>query len=213
MIDFRKYFDAAFLINLSRREDRLKEAEAELQKWDLHGVERVEAVDGNTLPPHRSLSLGAFGLYHTHLKIIRYAKEQGMKSVLLMEDDIEFLPSILEFDAFMKEVPADASLLYLGGHHVQRPTRVSERIVRNTEVFTTHSFVIFGSIFDALLIDLENKLSGINCQVDLYLSSVIQKNYPTYSFYPNITQQRASFSDIENRHTDYSDNIHENLDI
>jgi len=213
MIDFRKYFDAAFLINLQRRSDRLQEAEAELQKWNLHGVERVEAVDGQTLSPHRSISLGALGLFYTHLKIIKYAKEQGMKSVLLLEDDCEFLPSVLEFDAFMKEIPTDATLVYFGGHHIQRPIRVSERIVKNTEVFTTHSMIIYGKIFDVIINDLESRLNSMDNPIDLYYSWELQRKYPTYSFFPNITQQRASFSDIENRHTDYSDNIHENLDI
>ena len=213
MIDLLKYFDAAYLVNLFRRPDRLQETQDEFEKWGIVGVQRIEAVDGSTLPPHQNISAGALGLYYTHLNIIRHAKQQGFKNVLLLEDDIEFTPNVLEFDSFMKAVPSDVCLLYLGGHHIQKPTKVSERIVRNTQVFTTHSFVIYEQIFDTILNDLEGKLNNQDCQVDLYLADVIQKRFPSYSFFPNMTTQRPSHSDIENRHTDYNDNIHENLDI
>ena len=213
MIDFREYFSAAFLINLERRKDRLELAEAELQKWNLCGVERVEAVDGKTLPQHPSINFGALGLYHTHLNIIRYAKEQGFKSVLILEDDCFFREGIKELDEYMKALPNDWEILYFGAHHIQPPDRVNERIVRNVQAFTTHSIAIRDSLFQRIINDLENGLSSLDMQLDLYYSSRLQTTVSTYSFFPNVTGQFSSYSDIEGEFKDYSDNMDENLNI
>ena len=213
MIDFRKYFDAAFLINLDRRPDRLQEAEQELKKWNIHGVERVEAVDGHTLPKHPSISAGALGLYHTHLNIIRYAKDNALKSVLILEDDVFFRPMIDEFDEFMKALPDDWQILHFGAHHIQKPIKVNERIVRNVQAFTTHSIAIRDVLFNRVISDLETNLNSFDMQLDLYYSSQLQTSVPTYSFFPNVTGQISSYSDIEMCEKDYSDNMDENLDI
>jgi len=212
MIDFRKYFDAAYLINLNRRSDRLRESEAELQKYNICGVERVEAVDGKTLPPHNKISLGALGLYHTHWQIIKYAKEQGFKNVLILEDDIELRPQILQFDEYMQSVPEPYALVYCGAHHIQQPIKISDKIVKNVQAFTTHAIGIHSRIFDRILKDFEN-IGNMDFQVDLYYSEIIQKEYDTYSFFPNVITQRKSFSDIEMCEKDYSDNMDENLNI
>ncbi len=213
MIDFTKYFSAAFLVNLKRREDRLLRAAEELDRWNIRGVERVEAVDGKDLPTHPSIGAGALGLYYTHLNIIKYAKAQGMKSVLILEDDCFYREGIKDLDKYMKALPDDWQILYFGSHHIQVPVKVNDRIVGNVQAFTTHSIAIKCDLFDRIIDDLENGLSSMDMQLDLYYSSKLQTTVPTYSFFPNVTGQFSSYSDIECEFKDYSDNMDENLNI
>jgi hypothetical protein len=209
-INLNKYFDKVYCINLDRRTDRWQESIEEFKKWNITGVERFPAQDGILLQKHHTISLGALGLYKTIIEIIRYAKKMGYKNVLFLEDDIFFREQIQQLDEYMSAVPNDWVMLYLGGHHIQTPVRVSEKIVRNVQVFTTHSFAINSSIYDIILNDLID-LNNLDYQIDLYFSDVIQRYMPTYSFFPNMTGQRPSYSDIESRETDYSDNMDENL--
>ncbi len=209
-MDLSKHFDRIVVVNLDRRPDRWAEITVELQKWGITGAERVAAIDGNNLPPHPHISPGALGLVMTTISIVREAKEKNLKNVLILEDDVYFRESLNDIDEYMNNVPEDWGLLYLGAHHIQKPRRISDKIGRVVQAFTTHSFAVNACIFDMILSDLSGDLNKLPFQIDLYFSE-LQKKVSAYCFIPSMTGQRSSFSDVENRFTDYTDNMDENL--
>jgi len=64
----------AFVMNLNKRQDRWK-AIQESADMKLH---RIAAIDKDP---------GAYGLVLTIMKVLRYAKKQGLPEILLLEDD------------------------------------------------------------------------------------------------------------------------------
>lgn len=208
-INLRDYFDKVIVINLERRPERLTTFIEHCASLRISGIDVVQAIDGNTLQPHSRISKGALGLIMTTIQIVREAKEQGAKSVLLLEDDVYFREQIEYLATLLNEMPQDCQLLYLGGHHIQQPKRLTEHVARCVQVFTTHSYVIYESLYDTILSDLAD-VYRTDLQIDLYFSQ-LQQRVPAYCFIPSITGQRADYSDIENRWTDYNDNMDENL--
>jgi len=95
-----QYIDKIFYINLDKREDRKKEIEDELTKYELTG-ERYSAI----YTPHS----GIVGCGYSHLNVLKLAKERGYKNVLILEDDFEFVVSKKELEesltTFFKKMP------------------------------------------------------------------------------------------------------------
>lgn len=214
-INLLKHFSKVFCINLARRQDRRAQATQEFEKWGIADqVEWYSAVDGQQLtelPKGLLISNGALGLIMTLVQIVKYAKENNLPNVLVLEDDVYFRETITKLDAYMAEVPDNWGLLYLGGHHIQRPLKLTNKIARGVQIFTTHSFAINASIYDIILTDLSN-FENVSIQLDLYFAE-LQNRVPTYCFIPSMTGQTASYSDIESRYTDYTDNMDENLNF
>lgn len=89
-------------INLSKREDRLLSI-AKQAKTQGFALKLWEATTG---------VIAFKAITQSHLKIIRYAKEQGLKSVTVCEDDAIFT-SPKAFDYYISKMPEDYDV-YLG---------------------------------------------------------------------------------------------------
>jgi hypothetical protein len=204
VINLLNYFDKVYCINLKKRPDRWLETQAELNKYNICGVTRYEAIDGNELHTPNHISPGAFGLIETFKKIIMDACENKYAKILILEDDIFFKPEISNLDEYMRLLPDDYSMFYLGGHHICKPIYINDKIVLVNQMFTTHSIAIKQGLYDLILNDIHNLTEPI----DVYFTK-LQKQYKVYSFLPNLTGQRPSFSDIEGRDVDYTDGMDE----
>jgi glycosyl transferase family 25 len=77
-------------INLDRRPDRRAQIEAELDGWNLP-YERFSAVDAG---PTR----GCVGCTASHSEVLRRAVEDGVSSLLVVEDDVTLLGTREEAD-------------------------------------------------------------------------------------------------------------------
>jgi len=211
-VDLLKHFSKVYCINLDRRPDRWEEACKEFEKWGIQdSVQRYAAIDGATLAPHHTVKPGALGLIVTLRNIVTEAKAMGYKNILILEDDVYFRETLLQLDEYMAEVPQDWNMLYLGGHHIERPQRISKRIAKAERIFTTHSFAISSNIYERILVDLSN-LNKLSLPLDLYFSDM-HKRVSTFCFIPSMTGQKASFSDIDNQYTDYTGYMDENLNF
>jgi glycosyl transferase family 25 len=69
-----------FYINLDERTDRKDNFEKHMKKYDLE-FERFSAIKDN---------YGAFGCAKSHLSVLKYAKNNNLENVIIMEDDIAF---------------------------------------------------------------------------------------------------------------------------
>ena len=144
--------ERCFLVNLDRREDRLKEWLQQLpDPWPLPEPERFAAIDGRrcATPPQWRAGNGAWGCYRSHCLILEKCLIEGIDSYVVFEDDAGFVKDFADrFEQYANELPADWGLAYLGGQHLfagkHPPQRVSEHVYRPYNVNRTHAFMVRG---------------------------------------------------------------------
>ena len=105
------HYDQIRIVNLAHRTDRRREMERQLERVGLLGDPRVEFFDAYA-PDHPSkfASVGAFGVFESHRRLLATAAKGG-ESILILEDDCNFLlPDILEY-----QMPACD--VFYGGYH------------------------------------------------------------------------------------------------
>ena len=211
MKTINEYFERTYLINLDRRPDRLIRAEQNCAKVGV-SFERFAACDGEKenfqivsaqeigqLPSY--WNRGAAGILQSLIQILKICIKDKIDSVLILEDDIEFHPDAQKlFSKWIQEVPADWETLYFGGNHIQPIIPISEHLGKITYTFTLHCHAIRSSIFELLL----SKLSQMRNPADVYYAKEIHSRGASFSFFPNLAYQEASFSNITNRQVNYS---------
>lgn len=108
-------FDMIRVINLPERKDRRREMIRELSALGLDGDPRV-AFFPAIRPPDAGdfASIGARGVYHSQVAILREAAERNC-SVLILEDDCAFSQSARDFDF------GDDWDIFYGGYYATHP--------------------------------------------------------------------------------------------
>src|ERR1035441_4752554 len=111
-MDLKCYFDRVILINLKRRPDRLNAVRVALKEcdWPFKWPTIFPAVDGNAIPfPNGWQSgSGAWGCMRSHQQIFERAMMDGVKSLLILEDDACFAPDFRrKVEDFLINVPDD----------------------------------------------------------------------------------------------------------
>lgn len=200
-----RHFEHIFFINLERRKDRLLEITNELKKHNIT-AELVTGIDGSTLDIKEMISedgqivsKGDIGCTLSHLKVVKLAKERGYKNYFVFEDDAELIINFNEvLDTYMKYVPNDWDFLYFGGNHMGGLQSVNLCVSKIFKTFTTHAFGVKETVYDAMI----EVLGRENDKVDIGIASLHSK-FNSYVFRPHIAFQRASYSDILNKYTDY----------
>lgn len=190
-------FPLKICINLDRRPERWQRMQRAFAKQELRDVRRVSAVDGHAtpLPPDWIHTPGAYGCLRSHLQVVREARAAGASSVLIFEDDAVFDPQFKEkFAAFIRELPADWDMLFLGALHKDEPTRISEHIARITKANSTFAYAIRNTVFDAF-IELNSKAEHV---LDMN-SYHLQERFNCYCFMPNLVWVESEYSDVQNR--------------
>lgn len=136
-------FDRVVVISLARRPDRLA-AFYERLDGRLDALP-YPAVDGQAEPPPAwwKTTPGAWGCYRSHAAVIDEAIADGVKRLLVFEDDATFVPDFADRLAAL-EVPADCGQLYLGGQHLSRAEPGPPGLVRGRNVNRTHAYAVFG---------------------------------------------------------------------
>lgn len=147
-------FERVYCINLDRRPDRWKRfAENVPDDWPFPAPVRVPAIDGKRVkhPGYWRPGPGAWGCFRSHLRTIEQCLNEGVRSVLLLEDDALFPPDFTtRVLAWLKHVPADWQMLYLGGQHLfagkHPPRAVGPELFQPYNVNRTHAFALQGDM-------------------------------------------------------------------
>lgn len=233
------YFDIVFAIYLEKRAydwklpatgeivpGCLKQIGDELGKHNIKSV-LVPGVDGELLdmPPTMSadkspVSKGDLGCTRSHLSLVKHAKENRLNNYFVFESDVLLHPDFSNlFPAYMKQVPDDWDMIYLGGNHDGGFSYLNpgpnnfdnnpdipfpENVIRLHRTFTTHAIAVKHTIYD----DLINVLSNVE-KVDIAIASLHSK-YNCYGFRPHLAWQRTGYSDILQRLVHYDHLKHGN---
>jgi len=198
-------FDKRYCINLDKRTDRWEKVSKTFDDLEIKNVKRYSAVDGATLDLESmsynpSLLRGELGILESHLNIIQEAKDEGLKQIMVMEDDVTFTDEIHKFDEYLDAVPNDWDMIYVGGNHLYgaKPILVNEKVLRLNNSMAIHCVIIKNTIFDIILKIASNRQK----QIDVYYAD-IQKSCNVYSFTPNMALQYEDFSDIQGKTVNY----------
>lgn len=152
-------FDAVYLLNLPDRTDRLRESFQELEKIDPAARILVEVVPGvRAIEAHGFPSVGAYGCFQAHLGALRLAQNRGVRSVLILEDDLHLERDLPEQWATIGSAVASESwdLLNVGFHTDFNRSRAQAALFPTDEAIgLAHCYAVAGKALPALIAYLE----------------------------------------------------------
>jgi GR25 family glycosyltransferase involved in LPS biosynthesis len=196
-----------FVINLKRRPDRL---EIFNKQCPFQDVEILYGFDGKnpwSEPSYREKNMlyklgklkpGEKGVFLSHMRIFKRIVSDNLSHALIFEDDAIFCQDFVSrFDIIQKEIPLDATILYVGGRFepefkMKSCVAVTRHIVRHTfEEWdsddmerTLHAYIISKDLADILLKEFYGS-SVINDAIDSWILKISMKySISIYSSYP-----------------------------
>lgn len=198
-------FDRTVCINLLRRPDRMEAFTAGLpDPLPFPPVERVEAVDGRGVPypswfPHGT---GQWACRQSHLRVLEDALSDGIKSVLVFEDDVEFCPDFdAKFRTFLAAVPDDWEVLFLGGKELPergRSRSVNEHVDRPGYVILSRAYAVRGKALAALYNHIQTQVPLL-AEIDQRLGAyAAQETVASYAPKEWLVRQAEGRSDVTN---------------
>jgi glycosyl transferase family 25 len=182
-------------INLDRRPERWEAMKVNFERLGVRSIERLSAVDGESIiVPERLSHLRPvdYACTLSHLTAVKKASDTGNPSVLIFEDDCLFDPAFEEkFPEYMRQVPEDWDMLFLGGYHFETPLPVSRNVVRARMTLTTHAYAVRQSIYTDFIELNENPPAIVDRN-----NTILQKKFNCYCCEPNLVGQLAGYSDL-----------------
>lgn len=216
-----------FYINLESRPDRCANIEAELPKVGLTGIKRFNAV---CLP--KKPGSGSIGCSMSHLRCLEMARKNGWPHCLIVEDDILFTDPatfVENMNRFLAEYGGgggggDAAtprfdVCLLAGNNVAPVVQRHPFCAKVAKCQTTTGYLVMSHYYDTLI---ENFREGIrqlmadpDCRQGLQYTACqlkysidkwwfeLQCRDQWFLITPLTVTQRADYSDIECRQTNY----------
>jgi GR25 family glycosyltransferase involved in LPS biosynthesis len=203
-----EYFDKVFLINLDKRKDRLDRCNDIFEKNNVKDlVERFPGIvpDPSDDIPYtkdtEKIKVPLYGCLLSHVNIIKKAKAEGLKSILVFEDDVDFI----NIESIEKSVDQlknrEWSLFYLGANTHVPLEKVDENLLILKKGYATHAVAYHESFYDYFIESFEQKKIHI---IDVWLSDFGQENFKSYCTFPITAVQVSNHSDIHDAFADYS---------
>ncbi len=123
-----------------------------------------------------------------------------MKSLLLLEDDVTFLPNFAEvFPKAKEQLDPNWEMFYLGANHTFRPTiEVSPNILQLNGSGCWHAVALRYTIFDAIL------SLPILGPIDGMVGDYLHPKHLCYACWPNVAWVIPGFSHCEGIEVSYA---------
>jgi hypothetical protein len=197
----KNYFDRVVVINLDKREDRWRSVQEKLSKinWPFKEPERFSAYDGKVLPQPVGWKDGAgtWGCLLSHREVLGRAIQDGLSSILVLEDDIFFAPDfekrVLDF---IKGVPDNWDQIMLGGQYFDssKVYDISPEIRKVSLCHRAHAYAVRGDFMRYMY----SKLCASYGHVD-HILNTFQDRYNVYTPRHFLIGQDGSPSDISGK--------------
>jgi glycosyl transferase family 25 len=183
-----KFFNKVILINLDKREDRLKDVTQELNNLEID-FERISAVDAVELDVTPKDACRA-----SHIK----ALEMAEGNTLILEDDAVFMPNFLDnFNNFVDNLPSNWDIIYLGAH-IGTSEPVNSYMARGLITSSAHAYCINPKRITEILDIVRNTTDHIDVAYAKEHSRM-----KAYVAQPTLVKQKPGFSDISLKDVDY----------
>ena len=203
--------DAVYYINLDHRRDRLTEIKEEIHKMGFppEKVFRIEAIYKPTI--------GALGCTRSHIKALDTFLETSHKTCLIVEDDFLRKMDRNQMKFLFKhlfEPGNEFDLVMLAGKVFQKKETSSPFFHHVLDAQTSSAYLITREFAPRLRQNLkessdllekwfeEHKTPNHDYCLDIYWKK-LQPQSKWYIVHPQMGIQRPSFSDIEQRVTNY----------
>lgn len=150
-------FDRICIINLPERADRRRAVTRELQRQGLAvDGDRVRFVDGiRPDGPGDFPSTGARGCFLSHLRVLRQARADGARRLLVLEDDVMFTAALAQAAGLGAALAGDDWQLAYPGH-AQPPLPGPLRWQRSdAPLVCAHCYAVQGDALPTLIDHLE----------------------------------------------------------
>lgn len=198
-----EFFQKAFYINLDSRPDRKIQMEEELLKYGLdtffnRSSAFIPKIDDLLNKPDELGARKHGGCGRSHVNLVKYAKEEGMKNILIFEDDATFYNGGKELGITLVEKALntlssieDWDITYLGGIIFDEKVKViSENLVKVDKILTTHAWGLSSRVYDSILKYKPN--DGYSTHFDSPIDGLIGNNVRLnkYLVYPLAVYQR-----------------------
>jgi GR25 family glycosyltransferase involved in LPS biosynthesis len=191
----------AFYINLESRPDRKLNVEQELLKVGIK-AQRFNAI---------RLPNGAIGCSMSHLKCLETAKQNNWDHVCIVEDDIQFLNPVFFVQQCKRVLTQKFDVVLLAGNNVPPYTRVDDSCVKVSRCQTTTGYIVKQHYYDTLIANIKEGIGKLLREPEKHVLYAIDKYWfqlqeiDTWLLVTPLTvTQREDYSDIENRHTNYT---------
>jgi glycosyl transferase, family 25 len=203
-------FDRVYVINLPDRTDRRREMTAQLALIGLENDPLVQFIPAvRPADPGDFGSLGERGCFLSHLAALKDAVAQGHRSILILEDDVDWTRAALASNARLDALrDIDWGFLHGGRGHDQAAADGAISLLRldpERELLLGHFIGLRGAVISQMVHYLEAMLQrpkgspeGGPMHVD-GAYSWFRRAYPEVAAYvcaPSLAQQRSSRSDI-----------------
>jgi glycosyl transferase family 25 len=189
----------SFYINLDSRTDRKLEFEEECKKMNIN-VERFSAIKHE---------IGGIGCSESHLAVLKMARDLKLESVIIFEDDFQFLISREEYNEIVSNLPENYDVVMLS-YNILHSQPFNEMFGKCLEVQTASGFIVHSRFYDVLIKRLEEGVSLFK-EHSYDHHSYINDQYwkplqPISNWYyslKRVGKQRPGFSDLMNCVVDY----------
>lgn len=197
-------FGKVFLINLKKREDRLKTASVELDKHKIKFTV-FEAVDGDVekIPWNNNAIEGwndnSAALVETTIRLIRKAKKDKLESLVICEDDIMLDDNFRLKLNKVKIENKEWDMFHFGAMHMKQPYDHNPTTVRLKDSFCCHAYAVHSRIYD----DYLNLLEMRDRPIDWVTSNFFQIAGRCFAPKENLAFQKPDYSNIRKTQVNY----------
>lgn len=196
MNKYLDFFDAVYYINLDHRTDRKENFEKRALKVGIEAIRFSAIIDK---VPVVSCAL-------SHQAIIKIAKKNGLKNVLIFEDDCFFLDNYKEYShIYIDELKKiDWGLFYFGGEPNYNSDFITENLAKISSgygVYQAHSYAVNNTCYDVILNYIPHRTPADIALLHADCIKIIGKNC--------LTIQDNTFSDLQG--CDFSNRSSETL--
>ena len=229
---FWSRLDGIAVINLDDRPDRWDQMRAAAAPYlqDAPPFTRISAVRGTLLPGYGERPwfrgkasdkrwAAKAGCTQSHRKVMEFARTQGWKTFLVLEDDADFSPltgvDMHALDHALFTAQPDWDVCYLGfsqavGTSLELATVGQQRVCEVNGCYTTHAYVVRTRARDWILARLAADAQAWSWHarhriIDRWYVRHLCTELRVLAISPSIITQAAGFSDIVQRQVDYSD--------
>ena len=201
-----RFFDVVLVTNLDKRTDRMESLIIELDKFNIE-ASKTKTFNGHELFPELSrLMAGWKGTTLTHLNALKYAKQNNLKNILILEDDVRFSDKYMYlFDEIVKQLPDDWDMFYVGANDKHPDTILlpySDNLRKANYLYTTHAYSVNAKCFDFLIEYLTNNVESANVIDVLYTK--VQPKLKCFMATPNLAWQAEGYSDVMGMDMNYN---------
>jgi glycosyl transferase family 25 len=193
-----------FYINLDTRPDRKSFFENQMRMIGINNAKRFNAIKHN---------IGAIGCSLSHLELLKYAKQENMDHILIMEDDIMFTrPKLFVYylNNFLTK-HKNFDVLLIAGNNMGEYTRLDNFCVKISKCQTTTGYLVKSHYYDRLIQNYEEGINNLKQNTTLMNKYAIDQYWTKLQLYdrwylltPLTVTQKPDYSDIEKKEINYN---------